>query len=299
MIYQKFYGSKINTMKHKKHVTLASLITKHYEKLPATERKLADIVLDFPGELASYTATELAELAGVSKAAATRFFKRLGFSSFEEARRMARDSQKWGSPLYLQSENQLNESPSQHIQQYLKEEISNLTKTLNDISFDELDDICHSIVKAKKLWILGYRNSQYIAAYTRWQFIQFRSNVTLLPSGLGETLGEYIAEISKDDLVIVIGIRRRVAILPEVMQAIYAKGAPILYLTDPTASKTTAYAKWIIKSAVANSYLFDSYTSIMSIARFLAIESYRVAGKKGRDHLKMIETEHANLREFE
>lgn len=71
------------------------------------------------------------------------------------------------------------------------------------------------------------------------------------------------------------------------------------YLTDPTASKTTAYAKWVIKSAVANSYLFDSYTSLMSIARFLAMESYRVSGVKGRDHLKMIETEHENLSEFE
>jgi DNA-binding MurR/RpiR family transcriptional regulator len=40
-------------------------------------------------------------------------------------------------------------------------------------------------------------------------------------------LGEYIAEISKDDLVIVIGVRRRVAILPEAMQAINAKGATI------------------------------------------------------------------------
>jgi DNA-binding MurR/RpiR family transcriptional regulator len=112
-------------------------------------------------------------------------------------------------------------------------------------------------------------------------------------------LGEYIAEISKDDLVIVIAVRRRVAILPEAMQAINAKGAPILYLTDPTASKTTANAKWVIKSAVANSYLFDSFTSLMSIARFLAMESYRVSGVKGRDHLKMIETEHENLSEFE
>lgn len=286
-------------MKKKNHVTLASLITEHYENLPSAERKLADIVLDFPGELAAYTATELAELAGVSKAAATRFFQRLGFTSFEEARRLARDSQNWGSPLYLQSKSQLDETSDQHIQQYLEEEIANLSKTLNDISFDELEEICQAIVKAKRLWILGYRNSQYIAAYTRWQFIQFRPNVFLLPSGSGETLGEYIADINKDDLVIVIGVRRRVAALPRVMKAIKNKEVPILYLTDPTATKTSAHAKWIIKSAVANSFLFDSYTSLMSISRFLAIECYRVSGKKGRDHLKQIEAEHENLNEFE
>jgi DNA-binding MurR/RpiR family transcriptional regulator len=38
----------------------------------------------------------------------------------------------------------------QNVQHYLDEELSNLSKTWNDISFDELEEICHSIVKAKK-----------------------------------------------------------------------------------------------------------------------------------------------------
>lgn len=90
----------------------------------------------------------------------------------------------------------------QNVQYYLDEERSNSSKTLNEISIDELEEICNSIVKAKKLWILGYRNSQYIAAYSRWQFIQFRLNITLMPSGIGETLGEYMAQLGKDDLVL-------------------------------------------------------------------------------------------------
>jgi DNA-binding MurR/RpiR family transcriptional regulator len=79
--------------------------------------------------------------------------------------------------------------------------------------------------KSKKMWILGYRNSQYIAAYSRWQFIQFRSNVTLMPSGIGETLGEYMAQLGKDDLVIIIGVLRRVSNLPEIIEAGWIVGA--------------------------------------------------------------------------
>jgi DNA-binding MurR/RpiR family transcriptional regulator len=75
------------------------------------------------------------------------------------------------------------------------------------------------------MWILGYRNSQYIAAYSRWQFIQFRSNVTLMPSGIGETLGEYMAQLGKDDLVIIIGVLRRVSNLPEIIEAGWIVGA--------------------------------------------------------------------------
>lgn len=39
----------------------------------------------------------------------------------------------------------------QNVQYYLDEERSNSSKTLNEISIDELEEICNSIVKAKKL----------------------------------------------------------------------------------------------------------------------------------------------------
>ena len=40
------------------------------------ERQLAEFVLDFPGDLASYAANELAALSGVSNATVSRFIKR-------------------------------------------------------------------------------------------------------------------------------------------------------------------------------------------------------------------------------
>ncbi|RVU86600.1 MurR/RpiR family transcriptional regulator [Leucothrix sargassi] len=286
-------------MTNKKHITLESIIAKHYDELPTAERKLADTVLEFPGELAAYNATELAEIAGVSKAAATRFFQRLGFSNFEEARRLARDSKNWGSPLYLQSKDSQTGSTVQRLAQYVDEETNNLQHTFNSPALAELDEITEQLVKAKRVFLLGYRNSHYIASYARWQFIQFRSDVHLLPSNAGETMAEHIADLRPDDVVIVIGVRRRVKKLIDIMQAIKQTQAPILYLTDPTASKTSAYAKWTIKIPVSSSFLFDSYTSLMSFTRFLAIETFQASGEAGRNHLKNIENIHDNLNEFE
>ena len=64
------------------------------------ERKLAEFVLDFPGDLASYAANELASLAGVSNATVTRFIKRLGYLHYEDARRQVRQERGTGSPLF-------------------------------------------------------------------------------------------------------------------------------------------------------------------------------------------------------
>src|SRR4051794_22512090 len=71
------------------------------DALPATERRLAGVSLDFPGELASYSASELAKLANVSNATVSRFIKRLGYSSFEDARHHVRAEKRTGSPLLL------------------------------------------------------------------------------------------------------------------------------------------------------------------------------------------------------
>jgi DNA-binding MurR/RpiR family transcriptional regulator len=65
--------------------------------LPQAERKLGELVRDFPGELASYSASELAGLADVSNATVSRFVRRLGYASYDDARRHARLEKASGS----------------------------------------------------------------------------------------------------------------------------------------------------------------------------------------------------------
>ena len=49
------------------------------DDLHPAERRLGEFVCDFPGELASYSASDLARLAQVSNATVTRFVRRLGY----------------------------------------------------------------------------------------------------------------------------------------------------------------------------------------------------------------------------
>ena len=68
--------------------------------MPVGERKIADVLLEMRGELAAYSATELAERAGVSKATASRLVRRLGFSDYQQLRQRARAGDGAnGSPL--------------------------------------------------------------------------------------------------------------------------------------------------------------------------------------------------------
>ena len=62
-----------------------------YESLPNSERPVADLLLNFPAQLATHSATKLALLAGASKAAVSRLIQRLGYPSYAAARAAVRN----------------------------------------------------------------------------------------------------------------------------------------------------------------------------------------------------------------
>lgn len=71
------------------------------DRLPPTERRLGEFVLTFPGDLAGHAASELAAMVGVSNAIVTRFIRRLGCASYEEARRHARAASESGPAPFM------------------------------------------------------------------------------------------------------------------------------------------------------------------------------------------------------
>ena len=183
---------------------LESRIGAHYDRLPESERKIADLILESPGEVAAYSATELATLAGASKAAVTRLIRRLGYENFEAARRAAREAQNWGSPLYLMSRTPARGRFSERIQAHIEQDVRNISLTLEGLRADVFADIVENICGAKRVYFLGYRNSRHLAAYARTQVMQARSYVHLMPAA-GETIAEYMADMTREDLLIVIG----------------------------------------------------------------------------------------------
>ncbi len=270
----------------------------HYQSMPPSERKLADLILDFPGDIAGYSATELAELAGVSKAAATRLFRRLGYASFEEARRAAREEKAWGSPLYLVSQSPDQGSLDAKLKQHLERDLANMTRTFEALDSHKLQQIVDALLKARSLWLLGYRNSGFLAGYARWQFIQVRNQVHLLRSG-AETLAEQLVDLQHDDLVVVFGFRRRPTQLRVALKSIHAMGVPVLYITEPAVGATINYATWVLHAEVSRTGAFDSYPAALSLIHLLSVSMVDSAGKEGRFRLKQIEDLHDDLNDFD
>jgi len=267
-----------------------------YDRLPASERKVADLILEFPGEMAMSSATELAALADSSKAAVTRLIRRLGYSGFEQARRSAREAQNWDSPLYLMPRVAAPQQGHERIQHHIEQDIRNISKTFESLDIEILDRIVEAMWRSRRVMVIGYRNSHYLAGYLRLQMLQVREGIYLLPEA-GETLAEYLAGMTKQDLLIAIGFRRRVPEIKRALDAAIAAGSRTVYITDSTA-KVPAGVSWTVPCSIRGDAPVDRYAGAMSLLHFLSVALMGYSDDKGRNRLKSIEQLYDTLHEF-
>ncbi len=291
-------ASKNTSKPSEQLASLESRIRGRYEQMSAVEQKLSDVILASPGHLAMQTATELAINAGVSKATTTRFFRALGYDSYETARREARKASSGGSPLYLQHLGAEDRAPQALMQHHLDQEITNLVKTYESLSQTDLFQMAQVIAKARRVVIIGYRHSQTIAVMFRSNLIQVRGDILLLPAP-GDSLAEYIAGLDERDVAICIGLRRRVPQLENGMAAMAALGVQMLYISDVLAGKPAKLARWVIRCHTEGSLMFDSNASVAGITNLLcSLVGKELAGEKST-HLAQAEVLHQQLGELE
>lgn len=280
-----------------KQASLESRIRQSWDQLSAHEQRLADVILAAPGQLAMNTATELAQSAGVSKATTTRFFRHLGYESFESARRQVREMQSSGSPLYLQ-QFQAESGLDALIQSHLEREIANQVNTYRSLDTQQLAEVVSAIAQARRVVVLGWRHSQTIAALIYRDLVHVHRDVLLLPKA-GDSLAEYLATLGPEDVAICVGLRRRMPALSSAMNALAELNVPMLYLSDVLSGKPARQANWIIRCHTEGSLIFDSTASLSGICNLLCSLVARERGKTSNDQLTQIESIHQWLDELE
>lgn len=277
---------------------LDARIREHYESMPPSEKLLADLLLTFPGHITDYSATELCELADTSRAAASRFFSRLGYKDFNDAKRQAREAKKWGTPLY-QSNNSASKkvsSSSQIISDHINREQTNIQRSLEGLEGSTLRALVKAITEQKRIMLVGYRNNHFFAQYFQRQLSLIRDGVTIHPSPY-QTIAEELFDISSDDLMIIFGFRRRTRILSEIIELAHERGTPTLLIADPTAAALEKKVKWKIECNVYSTSAFDSYSSVMSLLNLL-INQVLSANESTIERLTAIESLHDVLGEL-
>lgn len=266
-------------------------IRNELHQMHPTERRLAEFLLNFPGELASYTASELAKLANVSNATVSRFIQRLGYSNYDEARRHVRSDQQSGAALFRVPS--ASDGPEQILHAHLDQGHANVDRTFSTITLQEIDAVVAAMLTARRVWVVGFRGSLSFATYLQWQVLQIIENIVLLPQA-GHTLAEHLASMQRDDCVIVFGLRRRIREFDVILGQIYRSGARTLLISDDEEWRSST-ATWQFNCQTAAAGPLYNHSAVMALIHLIATRVIDLAGPAGRRRLSNIEAVHEAL----
>ena len=279
--------------------TLTERMATAYGGLTESERKICDLLRDAPGEIAVMTGKELAARSGVSTATVSRLFQRLGYASYDQARRAARDLRASGSILHLFDSGARDDgSPGRLIARHLAEEARAMEQTLSMLSPATAREIAAALAGADRLWCVGFRNSHVLAEYAATLLSALRPDVEVLAHG-GRSLAERVASFGPRDVALVFGLRRRMAHFAPLLQAIHASGAQTVLLSDRSLRRPDPPPRWTVVCAVETGQPIDCYAGPFALIRLLALLTLRSRAPEAREMLARVERLHRQLGELE
>ena len=260
-----------------------------YDQLLPSERKLADVVMQHQASLASYTATELAGLARVSKATAARFFRRLGYENFNQFRADVRANPPIESPLFkLEGVARLDRDAAA-LTRHFSIDAQNLATTLQNLSRDDLRSAAAALKGAQRIWVIGFRNGYATAFFAQALFSHAKPNVFLLNDSAAK-VADVLTDVGEKDALFVVDFRRRLKLLGQIVAVAKESGARVVLLTDSPVSSLARSADVILGCTTVGSAIFDSYVAPMSIVNYLGatlVATMRLDARK-----RMERTEH-------
>lgn len=274
----------------------ASFISRVREALPTfskAERRLADTVLEFPGNLSSYSASELANCADVSNATVTRFVRRLGYQNYDEARRHVRAENEAGSPLFYPLD---RNGAAGTIGEHNDHMQANLGRTLGRTNDAEIVDVAQALLSARKVWVIGFRNAFGLAAYFRWQLAQVLDDVTLLPHA-GDALAEDLSDVRANDVAVVFVLRRQHAmhkVILDYLQRMQIRTVRIVNVPMDLGSP----ADWTFRCETRSLSPIDNHVSVLAICHLLATRTIELSDRRGRKRMSEIENAHDFFQEI-
>lgn len=234
-------------------------ITERYASFTGQERRAADVMIGHLPDLAGYRASELAELAGVSKATMSRFVRRLGYETFEEfrfdLRRLA------GMPAQARATSDL--------QDWLTAEVDVLRRAFETIDEGVLQGAAAVVAGARQVVVAGRRTSHPVALYLRQQLAQVRGAVLLSPQP-GQSMAEDLVDLGASDVVVWVATRRRPDGTRAALELLREQQVPVLLLADPSAAGLASIATWWISCPLATHGAFDGYAATMAVAGLFA-----------------------------
>jgi DNA-binding MurR/RpiR family transcriptional regulator len=122
--------------------------------------------------------------------------------------------------------------------------------------------------------------------------------VTLAPLP-GQSLGEELASLDAQDVIVIVGFRRRPEQFPRLIATTSAMATPVIMLGDAGVQRYATQVQHLVVCPVDSVTAFDSYAAACSVVSLIAAAVLGENLQAGRSRIAEIGSTYAELDELE
>ncbi|MBW9151067.1 MurR/RpiR family transcriptional regulator [Clostridium estertheticum] len=240
-------------------------------RLSKGQKLIAEYILKHYDKAAFMTADKLGESIGVSESTVVRFASELGFSGYPKLQKslqqLIRNKLTTVQRIELSNDYMTQENALKSV---LKADMENIKTTLENINYETFDDIVNSLFKAKKIYIIGLRDSSSLAEFLGFYLNFILDNVKVVAYGVSDIF-EQLLNVDEQDIVIGIGFPRYTMRTIEALDFAKSKNANIIVITDSLLSPLAEKANYTLIAQSNMTSFVDSLVAPFSVMNALII----------------------------
>ncbi len=209
---------------------IISLIKKRYSRLTATEKRIADFILQAPKSVLHMTAKELSGASGAAPSAVIRLCGSLGLDGFSEMKiLLAQELGKESSPTALPAFKRDDDTETV-FRKVFQSSINTLSDTLGMMDFEKIDAIAKKMHSARRIFFFGVGTSSIIVNDAQYRFLQLGISAFACTDLLFMNVAA--ANLSEGDLAVGISHSGRTQATVDAMRIAKKMGATTLAITS-------------------------------------------------------------------
>jgi len=244
------------------------------------QKLIARYILDNYDKAAFMTASKLGRTVQVSESTVVRFATQLGYDGYPSMQRALQEMirGKLTSIQRIQASDSVL-SGTDLVTNVLHRDMEKIRMAIDQTDGAEFERVVDTIVAAKKLYIVGFRSSSFLAGYLNFYFRLVFDNVVQVQGGAAGTFDQ-IFRVGPGDVVIALCFPRYSELAIKTISFAKERGATIVGVTDGEMSPVARMAECAL--LVHNEMLsfVDSLAAPMSMLNALILACAR---KKGTD----------------
>ncbi|WP_150734573.1 MurR/RpiR family transcriptional regulator [Pseudomonas fluorescens] len=231
-------------------------------------RKVADFILRHPLKAATLTIEELAQESLTSPAAVNRLARAIGLKGYTQLKvELVATLQDMVSPVdKLRNEMAHRPSGEFGLTEQLQIAASNLGTTNTNNSAQVFEAFVSTLIQSRKIYILGFGNSAYMAGLAASNLIPFIADAQAISmEGGNENAAYRLASITPVDVLLAISLPRYSQDTLQLARFAKERGASVLAITDSPASPLANIAHHALFAEANHPVLISSNSAVLAL----------------------------------